>query len=292
MEVLKELNISLSRLAALDEWTALMSPGRAALLIDYVPDTRKLRTGFEWVNLEDLAVVRSWTWECERDVYIHSVSDYQMAGGPEILGQRVCTPEGNFDWNIHVDRHSQVAAYVRIRSLEGPCQRVACSASRNGDCGSDPQFVNNEVLLVQDKLLLPQGTLSQERIPRMTLMRTDGQVLLTRELPPNQMFGGAGLRVRYPASPSADGRRFALPISDLKGGIPAWDIGPREVLNRIEVYDFPSQRWILAVDAKRQHIKRLSGLALSPDGSLLALIDQNGILWLFRVPEIVAAPTH
>lgn len=85
-------------------------------------------------------------------------------------------------------------------------------------------------------------------------------------------------------SVSAGGRRFALAVYRGKGGSWAFDIPARYSLNRIMVYDIPSRKWVYTLDGKKQGIKSISGLALSPDGSLLALIDQEGILEVYRLP--------
>lgn len=66
------------------------------------------------------------------------------------------------------------------------------------------------------------------------------------------------------------------------------DIGRKASLVRIQVYDIPSRQWTYSLDAEKQGAKLLSGLGLSPDGSLLALITQDGILEVFRVPDNAA----
>jgi len=44
-----------------------------------------------------------------------------------------------------------------------------------------------------------------------------------------------------------------------------------------------------SLDGKKQGAKHISALALSPDGSLLAWINQDGLLELYRLPAAVGA---
>jgi hypothetical protein len=63
-----------------------------------------------------------------------------------------------------------------------------------------------------------------------------------------------------------------------------FDTGFREVLKRIEVYDIPSRRMIYSFDARKQKVKDVSGVALSPDGSLLAVLT-DGVVLVYRIPS-------
>jgi len=49
-------------------------------------------------------------------------------------------------------------------------------------------------------------------------------------------------------------------------------------------FDIASHQWIHMLDARKRKIADISGIALSPDGSHLALITQGGILEIYRVP--------
>lgn len=77
----------------------------------------------------------------------------------------------------------------------------------------------------------------------------------------------------------------AAAIERAKGGSGFFDIAPHYSLYRILIYQIPSGRWAYALDAKKEGIKSISGLALSPDGSRLALINQDNILEIFRLPS-------
>jgi hypothetical protein len=269
LQALRQLDVSLSRLAPLDEWTAFLSPGRAALLLEYYPEKPDLKwvdhwpateagslaqsewlkeqcqSGHLWIDTENLAVLRKWEWQGKSDQWTESISDEHMA----------------------------TSLPLRISRPGGPWQAVVCPGFLRRGCGSPAQFVSNSSMLVG--LYRPE---------RKALVTTDGEVLFMRVLLPNQIYGRGGCCDQYPARPSADGRRFAIPISDIKGYVPALDIGGKAVLNRIEVYDLPSRQWIQPVNAKQRRIKNISGLALSPDGTLLGLITSDGVLEVYRLP--------
>jgi hypothetical protein len=51
------------------------------------------------------------------------------------------------------------------------------------------------------------------------------------------------------------------------------------------VYDIPSRQCAFTPSGKNQQINQLSDLVLPPDGSLLALINRDRILEVFRVPK-------
>lgn len=115
----------------------------------------------------------------------------------------------------------------------------------------------------------------------------DGQLLFSEKYPEGDLFREAC---------SADGRRLAVAAYKAKGGIALLDISPHYILRRVMVYDIPSRRWIYTLDAKKQKIKLdpelpRRELALSPDGSLLGLITEEGVLKVYRVPESAIAPS-
>lgn len=93
-----------------------------------------------------------------------------------------------------------------------------------------------------------------------------------------------------PPAPAANGKSFALAVRKGWGGSELLDIGAHYSLSRILVYDLVDHSWAYRLDCKSEHIKSMSGLALSPDGSELALIKEGGILEAFRLPAVVA--TH
>jgi hypothetical protein len=113
----------------------------------------------------------------------------------------------------------------------------------------------------------------------VSFINTEGEVLFHETFAPKEIF-------RFPlATASFDGRRIALAVFKGQGGSEFFDVGPRYPLDRIIVFDVPSLRWTYALDAKKLKIPNVSGIALSPDGSLLGIITENGILQVFRLPR-------
>ncbi|HEV2177250.1 MAG TPA: hypothetical protein VGW33_08625 [Terriglobia bacterium] len=82
---------------------------------------------------------------------------------------------------------------------------------------------------------------------------------------------------------------MALAISIHKGGSEILDIDYHSVLKRIMVYDIPTREWIYTLAAKRQKIGSISGLALSPDGSQMAILT-DGVVETYRLPERASGP--
>jgi hypothetical protein len=75
-----------------------------------------------------------------------------------------------------------------------------------------------------------------------------------------------------------------------RGGSVALDIAARYTLDRIMAYDVNGRQWVHTISAKSQDMKDLSGLALSWDGSSLALISDDGKLRLYRLPPLPSNP--
>lgn len=153
----------------------------------------------------------------------------------------------------------------------GGVTHVLCPAlyNRTG-CANSGMFVSNNVMF-NGLVSLGIGGFA------MSLGQTDGKLVFERELPEKQSVWGIAT--------STGQRRFAIAINRGRGGSDLLDIGPHISLYRVFVYDLLHRRWIFALDAKKEGIKGISGLALSPDGSRLALINQDGILETFRLPS-------
>jgi len=111
-----------------------------------------------------------------------------------------------------------------------------------------------------------------------TVLRADGEVLFEKVVPKDYCV--------YPeAVASADGTRVAIKVGRLKGvNIPALDLGRSYVPQQLAVYDTKTQE-----EVGRMRLGYRTGLALSPDGSMLVHADE-GILQLFRL--LGAKPTH
>lgn len=75
-----------------------------------------------------------------------------------------------------------------------------------------------------------------------------------------------------------------IAIYEGKGGSEMLDIAPHYSLKSIRVYDLSERRWVYTLGGKSHGIRSISALALSPDGSFLGLINQDGVLQVYRVP--------
>jgi hypothetical protein len=254
VELVKELDISLSRRAIVGGWRPYVSPSGRAIVINYEPKMEGHGWECEWINTEDLTVVERWTGRGFGGLF-DNISDEVLVG---------------------------MGVGIRIREPNAPWREI-CWSSPQHRCGMDPQFISNDVLFTYTDA----GTLIE-----FSLIRRDGTILFRQDFPPSatlrcrRLFSGL-----YPARPSADGRRFALPIGKLHGGSEFFDIGSKFTLMQVMVFDLASRGWIARVEAKPLRVTSLWGLALSPDGSLLAFIDQDCVLWLFHIPETTAVPS-
>lgn len=160
---------------------------------------------------------------------------------------------------------SGVSHKVLIRPRDGP-ERTICrvlTGQVNSSCG-DPEFVSDDVLA----LTMPHG---------LTLVpKSGGDVLLKASFRDDEWLG-------HPLHPSADGKRFAATLWEHKGGSALLDIGFHSVLKRIEIYNLPNPHPIYTLDAKQRKIKDVSGVALSPDGYLMAILT-DGVVEVYQIP--------
>jgi len=162
---------------------------------------------------------------------------------------------------------------VAVRRL-GAAWTVVC---KDSSCGP-PFFVNNDILALCGD-------------PDIRLIRADGQ-----PLSPEFRIGKSGPARRDATivdalRASAGGNRFAVPLFS-----PRAEGGMYTVfaffcnLARILVFDLPSGQWIGALEASQYDIERITDLALSPDGTLLALFRQEGIVEVYPLPASPATP--
>lgn len=135
-------------------------------------------------------------------------------------------------------------------------------ANENG-CG-EPEFLSNDLFALWD----PHGL--------SVLPKTGGDALLRATFRPDDWLGW-----RFHAS--ANGKRFAVAVWAHKGGSALLDISSHNALKRIVVYDIPTRQAVYTVDARKLKIKELSGVALSPEGSLIAVLI-NGVVQVYKLP--------
>ena len=259
LRLLKQLDLSLTDLAQGAYWLVSPSPDGKCMVIMYAG--RSDEYSYLWLNLDGLQMVRSWTEDGHKNVWKGS-EPFMVRGGDfgAIYDHRMVIPfppEG-----------------FLIRELDGPWRLVHARTLP----GLVLAFLNREVLFS-----LGQGGEFSRATARLTLVRTDGEVLLDQTFPRRQL-------VRRTAS-SSDGRRLAVALDLEKGGSAVLDIAPHYSLSRVIVYDLSAREWVYSLDGKSQGIKSISGLALSPNGSQLALINQDGILEVYRLPDPTGVAT-
>ena len=111
-----------------------------------------------------------------------------------------------------------------------------------------------------------------------TLVKTDGEQVFNEHISRSCEWGGI--------YPSANGRRVLVPSCKLKGHIEALDMGGYDSLERILVYDAPFHGQSYALDVKGPKIKDRTLLAISPDGSRLAILNRESVS-VFQLPKLV-----
>jgi hypothetical protein len=112
------------------------------------------------------------------------------------------------------------------------------------------------------------------------LLQTDGKVILTENAP----FEGST------AISSSSGQRFVVPFFQSKGGFSALDISAHGELKTLSVYDAPFHERSYRLEVKGPKIKELAQLALSPNGSKLAILYDESV-YLFQLPPPPPTPT-
>ena len=250
VEPLRQLPLHLTAEASKHHWSIRPSPpGGRYMIVAYgsnEPRTGDFVVRRQLVDTESLRVIRAWTEK--KTIYNGwSISD----DGTVLAGEEIGTLDGPFRW--------------------------LCQGRRDVGQPSLPPPYCSFLSLVNNQVVFAMGYSWRE----MALMSTSGDVLMDRQdfFPAREVLD---LWAPWAASPS--GERLAITVDKLKGGSAVLDIGPTVSLSRVSVYDIPARQWIYSLDGKKQGAKRISAIALSPDGSLLAWINQDGILELYRVP--------
>jgi hypothetical protein len=156
-------------------------------------------------------------------------------------------------------------ANVEIRGLVAGWKRIASIERKQ----SYPRFLNEDILFLSGH--------------PWKLLRTDGEVMFTEDAP----FEGS---VASMAIPSAGGQRFVVPFFKLTGGVSALDIGAHGELKTISVYDAPFHERSYRLKMIGPKIKdQGTELALSPDGSLLAILHDESV-YLLQLPPPLPTP--
>lgn len=151
---------------------------------------------------------------------------------------------------------------VQVRGFDAGWKMLA-SASRHYK--PRPEFVN-------DDLLFLFGNPAR-------LIRTNGTTLFAEEVSSERCWWGG-------VYPSAGGQRFVVPSCKSKGRVGSLDLGGRDELQAILVYDAPFHGKSYVLNIKEPKIKDFTLLALSPDGSKLAVLNGESV-WVFRLPPLL-----
>lgn len=137
---------------------------------------------------------------------------------------------------------------VEVRPVDGNWKTISSADRHNMP---HPQFVDDDTVF-----LLGRPT---------ELLRADGQIVFTDDTPLEGCWWGAVV--------ASSTQRVATPSCKLKGAIPSLDMGGHDVLEKLLVYDAPFRGPSYVLDLKGPVMKDLTTLAISPDGSRLAILN-------------------
>lgn len=227
-------------------WRAHSSPtGKSILFEDCAPMTVSL-TSWILVSADDLKVVRSWKVEQTGPV---GISDSTIAMTACAFPERHCEPN------------------LKVRGVATDWKVIA--PMEKSGWAPFPKFVNDDTLFLSGTAGTP-----------WKLLQSDGKVILSEDAP---FRGGAPV-------PSPGEQRFIVPFFKSKGGFAALDIGAHGELTAVSVYDAPFRERSYLLEVKGAKIRSFSGksvaqLALSPDGSKLAILYDESV-YVFQLPPL------
>jgi len=270
--LLKERTLSLSSRAHENWWHFSYSPNGRYLLVMHGVNPRDvsggpaqrstLYYGYEWIALDDLRVLHSWQENSAENLW-KGKEDLNVTGGHlgSIFNDQIIIPF--------------YRGFFLMRELDGPLRLVRFS---------QPVVSLGAFKFLTSQLIISerQSNLRARWKGNITLIRTNGEVLFQQEFSDRELLDWLNA--------SADGGRFAVAIYKGKGGSVALDIPARYTSDRIMVYDVSARQSVYTIGTKSQGIKELAGLALSSDGSSLALISDDGKLRLYRLPRVAPSP--
>lgn len=210
-----------------------------------------------WINTDTLKVIDSW--EDDLNGYL-SISDKYVATSTCWSGFEVKSVTYNDNGGATISPGSKCDSEIKIRSPLTGWKTIA-----PGEPHQYPQFVNENMLFV------PGKTIGR-------IIGIDGKVLFEQPRI-HQSFGCWGSGV----FPVPDGRRFVIPSCELKGAMPTFDIGGHLALKQVAIYDISSQMQSYKIDVKGPSIKNQMEFAVSPDGSKLAVLN-NEFVEVFQLP--------
>lgn len=198
---------------------------------------------------------KSWIWVNTPDLKVIGSWKEEQSGRVGISDTTIAMAACMFP-EYHCDPKLKVRGYATEWKSIAPIQHFGWVWA--------PQFVND------DTLFLPYSP--------WKLLTTDGKVVLTE----------ADTKGNSPIM-SAGGQRFIVPFFKLVGRVDALDIGGHGNLKSISVYDAPFRERSYELDVKGPQIRSISEksvaqLALSPDGSKLAILYEESVYLFFLPP--------
>lgn len=264
LELLRELHLPLRSEATWETWTPSTSPQGRYLLVRYEREANS-NTGVDAttsraVSGQQRDAPNPTTPHAKVGLHLIDTEELRMLGswtaelGTDRSGLPRCISDEGF-----------LVLGDRIERFDRPWEPFFPLTPSLG-C-----FIDDEVLF--------KGRGERGRLFGLELRDTHGQVFFAHNFPQNH-----DILPPIVGSCSA-GKRLAFAFYKGKGGVASLDIAPHYSLRRIIVFDVPSRQWVYNLDGKRQRITKLSGLALSADGTQLAVIDQNGILRAYALPH-------
>lgn len=202
--------------------------------------------------LDDLMTTSpgEWIWvDTETLEITHSWNEVQ-SGGIAISDNAVAMGACAY-WQYHCEPK------IEFRQLTTTWKTIAEMEKRTHPGGV--QFIDEDTLFLSGE--------------PWKLLRTDGKEVMT----------GAASAEGDTAVVSADSRRFVIPGFTVIGKTPALDIGGHGELRTVSVYDAPFHERSYRLEVKRVRIGEFAKLALSPDGSKLAVL-YNETVYVFQLP--------
>lgn len=151
---------------------------------------------------------------------------------------------------------------VEIRGIATEWKTIAAIERRPQ---SSPRFINEDTIFISGH--------------PWKLLQTDGNVILTENVPSEGDM----------AISSAGGQRFVVPFFQSRGGVAALDIGAHGEIKTISIYDAPFHERSYRLEVKGVKIKEQAQLAVSPDGSKLAVLYEESV-YLFQLPPAPVPP--
>jgi hypothetical protein len=210
-----------------------------------------------WVRVDTDSLRVEGEWSDRGDARV-AIGDSEIARIPCVYSGR-CQPS------------------VELRSSSGGWLRVAGATEF-----SDLQFVAKNLLLVSGNPDMLVDTASGRRFA------VDSPGLHYGYHAKGPLEGCQHWFHGSAAVPSAEQRRFVIPVCKSEGAHPALDIDGHSVLKTLLVFDIPSTRpsYVLRVGGPK--VEDETYFALSPDGRRLATLDDMHVE-VFELPPVVSS---